>query len=90
MYRKENDPKVKKLRTNSTEEIQHNKEASNPEEVEKYFPGFMAFTYCTEQQIPRPVDKNKRQIYYLGKKKKHTTVKNQIVVNNHHVISSTK
>ncbi len=29
------------------------------EAVEKYFPGFLAFTDCTEQQlIPRPVDKN--------------------------------
>ena len=35
--------------TNSTEDIQQNKEAKNPEEVEKYFPGFMAFTDCTEQ-----------------------------------------
>jgi len=26
-------------------------------EVEKYFPGFMAFTDCTEQQIPRPIDR---------------------------------
>jgi hypothetical protein len=51
------------------------------EEVEKYFPGFMAFIDCTEQQIPRPVDKNKRKMYYSGKKKIHT-VKNQIMVNN--------
>ncbi len=28
------------------------------EAVEKYFPGFLAFTDCTEQLIPRPVDKN--------------------------------
>jgi hypothetical protein len=27
------------------------------EEVEKYSPGFLDFTDCTEQQIPRPVDK---------------------------------
>ncbi len=55
-----------------------------PEEVEKYFPGFMAITDCTEQQIPRPEDKRRRKTYYsLGKKKKHTIVKNQIVVNNH-------
>ena len=52
-----------------------------PEEVEKYFPGFLAFTDCTEQQIPRPVDKNRRKIFYSGKKKKHT-IKNQIMVNN--------
>ena len=31
------------------------------EEVEKYFPSFLAFTDCTEQQIPRPVDKNRRR-----------------------------
>ncbi len=50
------------------------------EEVEKYFPGFLAFTDSTEQQIPRPVDKNKRNMYYSGKKKRHT-VKNQLTVN---------
>ncbi len=53
-----------------------------PEEVEQYFPGFLAFTDCTEQQqIPRPEDKRRRKAYYSGKKKRHT-VKNQIVVNN--------
>jgi len=41
----------------------------------------MAFTDCTEQQIPRPEDKRKRKAYYSGKKKRHT-VKNQIRVNN--------
>jgi hypothetical protein len=50
------------------------------EEVEKYFPGFLAFTDCTEQQIPRPIDKNRRKIFYSGKKKRHT-VKNQLTVN---------
>jgi hypothetical protein len=60
------------------------KRLRTPEEVEQYFPGFMAFTDCTEQQIPRPVDKNKRKMYYSGKKKRHTIVKNQIMVNNHH------
>ena len=57
------------------------KRLKTPEEVERYFPGFLAFTDCTEQQIPRPVDKNKRKIFYSGKKKRHT-VKNQITVNN--------
>jgi hypothetical protein len=57
------------------------KRLQTPEEVEKYFPGFLAFTDCTEQQIPRPVDKNRRKIFYSGKKKKHT-IKNQITVNN--------
>ena len=42
----------------------------------------MAFTDSTEQQIPRPVDKDRRKMYYLGKKKRHT-VNNQLVVNNH-------
>ena len=57
------------------------KRLKTPEEVEKYFPGFLAFIDSTEQQIPRPVDKEKRKEYYSGKKKRHT-VKNQIMVNN--------
>ncbi len=52
-----------------------------PDEVEKYFPDFLAFTDSTEQQIPKPVDKRRRKAYYSGKKKIHT-VKNQITVNN--------
>ena len=51
------------------------------EEVEKYFPGFLAFIDSSEQQIPRPVNNNKRKMYYSGKKKRYT-VKNQIMVNN--------
>ncbi len=51
------------------------------EEVEKYFPGLMAFIDCTEQQIPKPADKNRRKMYYSGKKKRHT-VKSQLMVNN--------
>ncbi len=58
------------------------KRLKTPEAVEKYFPSFLAFTDCTEQQIPRPVDKERRKMYYLGKKKRHTIVKNQITVNN--------
>ena len=65
------------------------KRLKTPEEVEKYFPGFLAFTDCTEQQIPRPVDKERRKMYYSGKKKKHT-VKNQLMVNNIVVISFIK
>ena len=57
------------------------KRLKTPEEVEKYFPGFLSFTDCTEQQIPRPIDKSRRKMYYSGKKKRHT-VKNQLVVNN--------
>ena len=51
------------------------------EDVEKYFPGFLAFTDCTEQQIQRPVDKRRRKAYYSGKKKTHT-IKTQLLVNN--------
>ena len=48
------------------------------EEVEKYFPGFLSFTDSTEQPIPRPaVDKDRRKMYYSGKKKRHT-IKNQL------------
>lgn len=51
------------------------------EEVEQYFPGFMSFTDCTEQPIPRPNNnRKKRKLYYSGKKKKHT-VKNLYTVN---------
>jgi hypothetical protein len=53
-----------------------------PEEVEQYFSGFLAFIDSTEQQIPRPVDKERRKMYYSGKKKKHT-VKTQLMVNDH-------
>jgi DDE superfamily endonuclease len=51
------------------------------EEVEQYFPGFLAFIDCTEQSIPRPIDNKRRERYYSGKKKRHT-VKNQLMVNN--------
>jgi len=50
------------------------------EEVEQYFPGFMAFTDCTEQPIPKPEDRLRKRLYYSGKKKKHT-VKNLYTVN---------
>ncbi len=52
------------------------------EEVEKYIPGFLAFTDCTEQQIPRPINNKRRKVFYSGKKKRHT-VKMQLTVNNH-------
>ena len=62
------------------------KEAENAiEEIEKYFPGFIAFTDCTEYSRSQDlIDKRRHKAYYsLGKKKRHTTVKNQLVVNNH-------
>src|SRR4051794_14900023 len=57
------------------------KRLQTPEEVEKYFPGFLAFIDSTEQQIPRPIDNKRRKMYYSGKKKKHT-IKNQLMINN--------
>lgn len=50
------------------------------EEVEQYFPGFMAFTDCTEQPIPRPKNRKRKSKFYSGKKKKHT-VKNLYTAN---------
>jgi len=59
-----------------------------PEEVEQHFPaGFLAFRDSTEQQqIPRPVDKRKRKVYYSRNKKIHTAVKIQLMVNNDGII----
>jgi hypothetical protein len=51
------------------------KRLKTKEEVEEYFPGFLAFRDCTEQPIPRPNNRKKRKMCYSGKKKKHT-VKN--------------
>jgi DDE superfamily endonuclease/Helix-turn-helix of DDE superfamily endonuclease len=61
------------------------KRLKTSEEVERHFPGFISFIDVTEQQIPRPVDKRRRDSYYSGKKKRHT-IKNQLVVNNHGII----
>jgi hypothetical protein len=58
------------------------KRLKTPEEVEKYFPIFMAFIDSTEQPIPRPINNNKRTIFYSSKKKRHF-VKTQLLVNNH-------
>ncbi|MDN5868800.1 MAG: transposase [Candidatus Nitrosocosmicus sp.] len=55
------------------------------EEVEQYFPCFLAFTDCTEQPIPRPKNRLRRKLYYSGKKKKHT-VKNLYTVNQKELI----
>ena len=67
--------------TNSTERTLNNKEAKKlPEEVEIYFPGFLAFIDFTEQQIFRPVDKRKKKKAYYSVKKKRHAVNNQIMV----------
>jgi hypothetical protein len=40
--------------------------------VEEYFPGFLAFTDCTEQQIPRPVDnKRRKDVLFRQEEKTH-------------------
>ncbi len=56
--------------TNSKKIYQITKRLKTPEEVEKYFPGFLAFIDSTEQQISRPVDNRRRKMYYSGKKKR--------------------
>ncbi len=45
------------------------KRLKTPEEVERIFQALLAFTDCTEQQIPRPIDKNRRKIYYSARRK---------------------
>jgi hypothetical protein len=40
---------------------------------------------CSEQQIPRPKNKERGKMYYSGKKKRHT-IKNQLMVNNRGLI----
>jgi hypothetical protein len=61
------------------------KRLRNTEEVEQYFPGFLAFIDCTEQQIPRPIDNKRKKMFYSGKNKRHT-VKMQLMVNNQDII----
>ena len=46
------------------------KRLKTPEEVEKYFPGFLAFIDSTEQQIPRPVDKERKKNVLFWKEEK--------------------
>jgi hypothetical protein len=61
------------------------KRLRTPEEVEHYFPEFVSFIDSTEQQIPRPKDKRRRDAHYSGKKKIHT-IKTQLMVNKHGII----
>ena len=60
------------------------KRLKTKEEVEQYFPGFLAFIDTTEQPIPRPENRIRRKLYY-GKKKKHI-VKNLYMINNEEII----
>ena len=38
--------------THSSESVKITRRLKTKEEVEQYFPGFMAFTDCSEQPIP--------------------------------------
>ena len=58
------------------------KEATNTKGSREIFSRLSCFyRFYIEQQIPKPVDKNKRKMYYSGKKRKRHTIKNQIMVN---------
>ena len=46
------------------------KRLKTPEEVEKYFPGFLAFIDSTEQQIPRPKIRKEDARYTIQAKRK--------------------
>ena len=54
------------------------KRLPTPPEAERHFPG-LAFTDCTEQQMPRPEDRRREKMHYSGKRKMHT-VKTQVMV----------
>ena len=46
------------------------KRLKTPEEVEQYFPGFLSFIDCTEQQIPRPAERIEGKCTILEAKRK--------------------
>jgi hypothetical protein len=58
--------------TTPAEDMQSTKRLKTPEEeVEKYFPGFLAFIDSTEQQqIPRPEDNRRCKVYTIQTKRK--------------------
>lgn len=56
------------------------KKIGTMEELLQYYPELKAVLDTTEQEIPRPKSKKKRQSHYSGKKKRHT-VKTQLLVN---------
>jgi hypothetical protein len=69
-----------KMLTNSTKDIQNNQKTKNASGSRTIFSWLSASHRFTEQQIPRPVDRNRRKLFYSGKKKRHT-IKNQLMVN---------
>jgi hypothetical protein len=60
--------------TNTLKNIQYNKKVKNSKRLKSIFQTFCLRFYI-EQQIPRPVDKRRRDAYYLGKKRKETYYK---------------
>jgi hypothetical protein len=49
------------------------KRIRTPEQVEKYFPGFLTFIDCIEQQqIPRPADNKRKKEKFLFRQKEKT------------------
>ena len=52
----------------------------NMDELLEILPEMEAFIDATEQEIPRPKDKEKKKEYYSGKRKRHT-IKTQIATN---------
>ena len=67
--------------TNSTKDIQNNKEAKNTRGSREIFSRLSCFYRFHRTTDTKTYDKNRRKIFYSGKKKRHT-VKNQITVNN--------
>jgi len=53
----------------TSKDIQNNKRLWTFDDIEKYFPGFLAFIDSTEQQIPRPVDKKEEKCIIQAKRK---------------------
>jgi hypothetical protein len=68
------------MRTNSTEYIPNNQKVENARESREIFSRLSCFHNSTEQQIPRPVDRERKKNFYSDKKERHT-VKNQLTVN---------
>ncbi len=57
-----------------------------PEEAERHFPGFLPFTYCTEQQMPQPENRRQRKkIHFM--QEENDAVKTQLMVNNQGLIT---
>ena len=63
-----------------TKKYADSKKINSIQQLLEFFPELIAITDGTEQPIPRPKNKKKRETHYSGKKKKHA-VQNQITVN---------